>query len=710
MLIAFIRFCHDLIRQGPAHLKRVAHEWRQEAVGLPPTKTPLTRIPTTHNLDNLYMASTVARATWLNMAYAHEAAVSKALERWFSSPPVVHPQLLQELREFVHHCIERTNMDDRKNDSFIAPALGGKACIQMGQCEGGVSAAAYWHNEEVAQKAARDAIKRIQQLRPNFDVSLLADKLPKAVPLTAHLAQTFAIRQTIVESQNPRGLNVTALAITELGTKVRVASMHDWFAAHSGRVFATRTISVLKNLGCSREILKGREVTFHGRADSAVYSADLSAASDYIPHEVGQTVVNALASGMCWTDTERDAALALVGPMRAKRGDSSCLTSRGLHMGLGLTWTVLSLLNAFCAYRASGRFGSFRICGDDLVALWNERERDDYEWAIEALGLVINKSKSYYAPRGVFCERQVLTRRVGAHRIEARTESVAKIAEIVGARQTVRATGGLAVLRDQVANLITTREAYKHTSGTVKPKLPRVAKEAIRAFLKESMPKHAYGGPASLGGMGGTDESKTHPGHVAALCSTGRVSFLAKRDHREFYKAALQRTTGGPKRHDDVDLVSAAIPFLAHTCSTMRLTPARTQTGAPGFQKPGIPLPSLKIFIAMSKRLANRNSKRARLVTAAQLIKSSDKITCNAKRTALLLLHRYRHSTATLFQVQADNPGVYARIVRILAKSVKQTYLRPDDATSLLREFAVQPPMNQAGGYEPWGWEKTVPQ
>jgi hypothetical protein len=48
------------------------------------------------------------------------------------------------------------------------------------------------------------------------------------------------------------------------------------------------------------------------------------------------------------------------------------------------------------------------VCGDDLIASWPEDVADRYERNLEALGLKVNKSKSFRGRRGVFCENAVV--------------------------------------------------------------------------------------------------------------------------------------------------------------------------------------------------------------------------------------------------------------------------------------------------------------
>jgi hypothetical protein len=80
-------------------------------------------------------------------------------------------------------------------------------------------------------------------------------------------------------------------------------------------------------------------------------------------------------------------------------------TKCGIHMGLGPTWVILSLINVACAVLACGNTSTFLVCGDDLIAWWYPEYIETYNSLIEGLGMKINHSKSFRSPfAGVFCE------------------------------------------------------------------------------------------------------------------------------------------------------------------------------------------------------------------------------------------------------------------------------------------------------------------
>jgi len=163
-----------------------------------------------------------------------------------------------------------------------------------------------------------------------------------------------------------------------------------------------------------------------------IYSADLSSATDYFDHDlaihVGITLCEALGQGK----EDKESIHRLFGPHTvlpqkggtfaetsgdetAKSGtgtdrsgdDREMPTTRGIHMGLGPTWVILSLVNSYAAWYADAGRKTYSVCGDDLVGYWSKSVTKKYEACLEDLGLVVNKSKSFFGRRGVFCERIV---------------------------------------------------------------------------------------------------------------------------------------------------------------------------------------------------------------------------------------------------------------------------------------------------------------
>jgi hypothetical protein len=204
---------------------------------------------------------------------------------------------------------------------------------------------------------------------------------------------------------------VTPVALIERGGKIRVASSHPAYLAHYSRCLAKTTLPFLKATKVCRDKLYGEPIKLSNRSRAArLYSADLSAASDWIDHKIGRATLEGLLTGLGMSDPEIQTALRCIEPYRIQADGhplNGKLTSRGAHMGLGTTWTVLSLLNYFAGEQADTSGRSFRICGDDLIALWTPLQVGIYETVLKELGLVINKTKSFIGTRGVFCEKLV---------------------------------------------------------------------------------------------------------------------------------------------------------------------------------------------------------------------------------------------------------------------------------------------------------------
>jgi hypothetical protein len=201
---------------------------------------------------------------------------------------------------------------------------------------------------------------------------------------------------------------IDTLPIAERGGKVRVASLHPAEEITVARRLTQLWMPILRRLRSVRRSLQRGAVESYKlkrRQGDVVYSADLSAATDYVPHTVARCAARelALATDMKggWLPILDD----LFGPKDTDSGAGR--TCNGIHMGLGPTWTVLCILNCFAAEYAGAAPGSYQVCGDDLVASWPESVCDRYEQTLERLGLKVNRSKSFRGLRGVFCERPV---------------------------------------------------------------------------------------------------------------------------------------------------------------------------------------------------------------------------------------------------------------------------------------------------------------
>jgi hypothetical protein len=168
------------------------------------------------------------------------------------------------------------------------------------------------------------------------------------------------------------------------------------------RVTAT-WLGKLRGFHTFKDILLGEEVELHTSAKNAqLFSADLSAATDHIDHYLAKYVAELFNRKIGRPDL-----IEITDKIFSNKQVGDSVTTCGIHMGLGCSWTVLSLLNGYAAWFAGAKKESHAICGDDLIGAFTRHQSQVYTRTLEELGLVVNHAKSFYGKRGVFCERIV---------------------------------------------------------------------------------------------------------------------------------------------------------------------------------------------------------------------------------------------------------------------------------------------------------------
>jgi hypothetical protein len=228
-----------------------------------------------------------------------------------------------------------------------------------------------------------------------------------------------------------------------------------------------------------------------------------------------------------WSRARQTAAKVLLGPQRLdlpEHPQHKKLTVNSVLLGLGISWTCLSLLNAFCASGGELHDRSFCICGDDALGLWNKSQQDAYKTNMENAKMKLNMSKSYIGFRfGVFCERLVRrfsppifvikqasspallarravltkgygpllpTKKVLREPLYTEAKDILGLREAAGARLFFRRgrTGVYSVREHLTKNLLETR-------GRIRA--------LVKQTLRRSRPKGTFSGPTWLGGNGG---------------------------------------------------------------------------------------------------------------------------------------------------------------------------------------------------------------
>jgi len=154
-------------------------------------------------------------------------------------------------------------------------------------------------------------------------------------------------------------------------------------------------------------------------------------------------------------------------------------------MGLGPSWVILNLINAFSSWRAGASRHSFRICGDDLVGLWPQHVIDAYKRNMRLMGLVINEPKSFTEKGyGVFCERIVA--RTGPR--TAASKDIGHLSDFAAMRATALLSA------DPVS---TCANLLSHTRSA-KRLIVRLVHQTCRNILPSGLPQ----GPIQAGGQG----------------------------------------------------------------------------------------------------------------------------------------------------------------------------------------------------------------
>ena len=275
---------------------------------------------------------------------------------------------------------------------------------------------------------------------------------PHLVSASSQMVANYLIEkdiQTILETDGyiPQ---CKPLLLPERGNKFRIATISSAPLVVAGQRINAVLLKLLKTFQVTAYSLRGDKgipkplraavAAYGGDAigqDCEFISTDLSKASDFIPHKVALMVWEGIWSAIKdeLPPSYKEVGKLLLGPMEVIADDDVTvkalrgyprITTRGILMGLPLTWTVLSVLNMYAAHRAMLDMEqidkSFRtlnrrmnkksllpyiICGDDMAAYWPEKVSVLYMNHLHATcGLKVNKRKTFRSPTGcIFVER-----------------------------------------------------------------------------------------------------------------------------------------------------------------------------------------------------------------------------------------------------------------------------------------------------------------
>nr|QYV43040.1 MAG: RNA-dependent RNA polymerase [Narnaviridae sp.] len=222
------------------------------------------------------------------------------------------------------------------------------------------------------------------------------------IPTTAYIRS--GLNTTLSRSTNA---DLKIIAVTDLG-KARAVTLHPADEVLSARTLTAKWMPKISRCHDMQNAL-GRPTDLKSRDRSAkIFSLDLSKATDRTHHDVAKYFAHRWIEKIKSPNPDEDKRLVdrLFSPKSIiEIDDTRTATTCGVHMGLGPTWVILCLMNMYAAWRAKLSPYSRQICGDDMAVLANAQQRDKIKSALEdELLLKVNEKKSFFGPRGVFCE------------------------------------------------------------------------------------------------------------------------------------------------------------------------------------------------------------------------------------------------------------------------------------------------------------------
>jgi hypothetical protein len=275
--------------------------------------------------------------------------------------------------------------------STLGPVFGTSATLFNSRKEGG--RAGIIHDackSRPRQVGAITALKRQAAIRKvsaplRFDIRSL-----KSEPLIGEDSRRVL---NDVRRRFPNNLGESEIAVVpELGFKARVVTKSHPITVVAGHQLRRRVFPTLyRSRVFSRALgVKPRALRFARRKGAVFFSADLSRATDGLSHH---TV------GVFCRNAEIDPDIIF----RNMSVDGHPLR-RGIFMGLPMSWTILSYIHrAVCD--SVDPIQNYYLKGDDLVALWTQRQISLYKERIASVGMPLNVSKTFTGPhKAVFCE------------------------------------------------------------------------------------------------------------------------------------------------------------------------------------------------------------------------------------------------------------------------------------------------------------------
>nr|WQM60671.1 MAG: RNA-dependent RNA polymerase [Narnaviridae sp. 2] len=244
------------------------------------------------------------------------------------------------------------------------------------------------------------------------DASEVLEPLLEFVPLTeGSPLLDEVIVETAIENCRTKTITGKVVAVTEKGYKARVLCEFPAFALLPGDIIRRQIWHLLEEedwMDTDRVSNEKKLNDFFKHClnqSGSCLSADLSNATDYIPHIYAQALWAGIVDGLNVDPWVKDYIVKMFSPMDLLFPDGSVVkTERGIHMGTPLSFLTLCLLHRFAVEVSGHRRYPHIIRGDDLIGIFDNPSI--YLDVMRVLGFKINPSKTISSKYGgVFVER-----------------------------------------------------------------------------------------------------------------------------------------------------------------------------------------------------------------------------------------------------------------------------------------------------------------
>ncbi|AAC98708.1 RNA-dependent RNA polymerase [Saccharomyces 23S RNA narnavirus] len=311
-----------------------------------------------------------------------------------------------------------------------------------------------------------------------------------------------------------QSLEARVAVVPERGFKARIVTTHSASRVTFGHQFRRYLLQGIRRHPALVDVIGGdhrRAVeTMDGdfgllRPDGRLLSADLTSASDRIPHDLVKAILRGIFS-----DPDRrppgtslaDVFDLVLGPYHLHYPDGSEVTVRqGILMGLPTTWPLLCLIHLFwvelsdwAPARPNHSRGfvlgeSFRICGDDLIAWWRPERIALYNQIAVDCGAQFSAGKHLESKTwGIFTEKVFTVKPV---KMKVRVRSEPSLKGYVFSRSSAFSCrmGGKGITGIRAARL--------YTIGAM-PRWSRRIRDVYPGSLEHRTASQRYGEPVTV--------------------------------------------------------------------------------------------------------------------------------------------------------------------------------------------------------------------